>query len=269
MNREPTLTSNHDGTGLESIFNQMAGMRLNDDRMVLQRGVRQTEYRAPEVHPVGVERVPEGRRANARRPNKNAGGHNGRAARGRGPYHKRIYPKGYYENRPDGSCLIPLTLGYWAIVDADDAPHLASYSWQAIVHKDKGLVYAQRMYKDKAGKARASKMHRQILGLSDGKILVDHKNGNGIDNRKENLRTCTTFENARNAKPKNGRRFKGVRLCEATSRWHAYIGGGVNRIYLGTYSTEEAAAAAYNKAATHIYRDFARTNDVPSEALHK
>jgi HNH endonuclease len=88
---------------------------------------------------------------------------------------------------------IELTQGYWALVDRDSLWLLLPYRW--CVHKTKGKLYA-RTQED----GHAIYMHRLLMKeLKNSDLVVDHRNGDGLDNRKENLRLATRQENARNS----------------------------------------------------------------------
>jgi hypothetical protein len=95
--------------------------------------------------------------------------------------------------------------------------------------------------------------------------IVDHINGNGLDNRKENLRVVTVVENARNSRGKVRSRksqYKGVSFCIGRkSPWRATIeAGGHGQKHLGYFSTEEEAARAYDQAAAEVFGEFAFLN---------
>jgi hypothetical protein len=106
------------------------------------------------------------------------------------------------------------------------------------------------------------KMHREILGLTDGRVLIDHCNFDTLDNRRTNLRVCTFLENARHRRKRRNSAalFKGVPVNN--SRWKAMIRTQRGQIYLGTFQTQEEAALAYNKAAKETYGEFALLNEV-------
>lgn len=114
---------------------------------------------------------------------------------------------------------------------------------------------------------RRLEMHRLILDLPpyhEAKFDVDHINGNGLDNRRENLRITTRAQNLANTAARVGTSsFKGVCLDKRTGRWKGQITvDGKNRS-LGQYDTEEEAAAVYNAAALEAWGEYARLNDVP------
>lgn len=100
-------------------------------------------------------------------------------------------------------------------------------------------------------------LHRVICKPGPGKV-VDHINGNKLDNRRENLRACTNTENLRNrAMHKNNKAgVKGV--FARGSKFRAQIRSDGKRYHLGTFDTPEAAGAAYAAAATRLHGEFAR-----------
>lgn len=105
-------------------------------------------------------------------------------------------------------------------------------------------------------------LHRLVMGLEhrDGKI-VDHINGNRLDNRKENLRICTIPENARNCisrRSKHG--FKGVQKNKKRNKFQAVIRINRKEKWLGYFNTPEDAARAYDCAAKELHGEFAKLN---------
>jgi AP2 domain/HNH endonuclease len=107
-------------------------------------------------------------------------------------------------------------------------------------------------------------MHRLILGLPqyrELKIDVDHINGDGLDNRRANLRIATRAQNLANSGSRQGSsQYKGVSFCRQTGRWKAQITIGGQNHNLGRYSTEEEAAAVYNAAALEAWGEHAHLN---------
>lgn len=114
-------------------------------------------------------------------------------------------------------------------------------------------------------------MHRLILGAG-AKETVDHKDGDGLNNQRSNIRLCTVAQNVRNRRKSSlarSSRFKGVAYAPSKSSgirtrkrnpWEARIWVGGRNKSLGRYSTEEDAARAYDRAAIEHFGEFARTN---------
>lgn len=104
---------------------------------------------------------------------------------------------------------------------------------------------------------KASYLHREIM-KPPPELVVDHINGNGLDNRKKNLRICTQAQNVRNRAPIKGR-YKGV-SSRGGGVWRARITVDGRMIYLGDHLSEIAAAKAYDQAAIRFHGEFARLN---------
>jgi len=104
-------------------------------------------------------------------------------------------------------------------------------------------------------------MHRQIMQPDDGEV-VDHISGDGLDNRRENLRICSHKENIRAQQPQRGgtSKYRGVCWKSAREKWEAQIKVDGDNKYLGRYKNEEQAAKAYNKAAKKHFGEYAYLN---------
>lgn len=155
---------------------------------------------------------------------------------------------------------IPLSQGYSAIVDKDDYDELSKYKWNARVHRG-GLVYAVRTSRRIAGKQYSIAMHRVVLKARAG-VIIDHINGNSLDNRKKNLRICSHKENCRNMRARSSgtSRYRGVSWNSECRKWCAQIVVDGKRLYLGLFEKELAAAKAYDSAAKKHFGAFARLN---------
>lgn len=116
------------------------------------------------------------------------------------------------------------------------------------------------------GKLSKIYFHRQLLRLKKG-YLVDHINHDGLDNRIENLRVCTSLGNNRNQRKlmKGTSKYKGVSWCRMMKAWSAEITVNYKKIRLGHYKTQEEAAIAYNTKALEYFGDFASINNTLKE----
>lgn len=155
---------------------------------------------------------------------------------------------------------IPLTRGYVTIVDDEDFEWLSKWNWTAIAN-DKGCLYAVRGYHRGSIQYRI-RIHRLLLGISDPGIQGDHINGDTLDNRKANLRICTSRQNSQNRRAKTGTssQYKGVGLHKPSGKWTARIMYDGVAISLGAHITEEEAAVAYDNKARELFGAFARLN---------
>ena len=158
--------------------------------------------------------------------------------------------------------MIPLTQGKMAIVDNEDFEWLSQWKWHII--KGPTTYYAARA--DYSQKPRQYLyMHRVIMNLPPEEE-VDHIDGNGLDNRRANLRSCTHRQNCANSqKHRDGlrshpSRFKGVSWHTQRGMWRARI----RSRYLGCFSCEVEAARVYNVEALKCFGEFAKLNKVSS-----
>ena len=102
-------------------------------------------------------------------------------------------------------------------------------------------------------------MHKIILGDKEG-LEIDHKDGNGLNNRKDNIRWATKAQNQANSAARSGR-YKGVSPPQhRRKRWKAEIRCKGIRYDLGCFDTEEDAARAYDAKAKELHGEFARLN---------
>lgn len=152
---------------------------------------------------------------------------------------------------------VPLTRGYVAVIDDEDWPLVSKYKWCADVGP-RGHVYAV----NGGNKAPKLLMHRLILPPRPG-LYTDHVDGNGLNNRRSNLRYATPLQNVVNSfhpgKLFAASIYRGV--SASGPRWRARMRTeGGRKINLGTFDTQEQAARAYDAAARERYGEFAVVN---------
>ena len=164
---------------------------------------------------------------------------------------------------------IPVTGGLVALIDDADEGLVHGYVWHA--HPDKNTVYARAYIRGSFPAEKRVRMHRLILNAPVGQ-QVDHINGNGLDNRRCNLRLCTNTQNTRRAtkcrwhqgkEPTS--KYKGVSWHKDHQKWDAQIRPRTHREHLGSFVSEKDAALAYNQAAIRLYGQFARLNNIMAE----
>jgi hypothetical protein len=149
--------------------------------------------------------------------------------------------------------------GLYALIDDDDYERVSVYKWWVMRPKHTMYVYTQI---DDNGRKKTIMLHRFIMNVSDPNVEVDHINGNGLDNRKENLRLCFNGENNRNSRPhrNSSSKYKGVCWHKKNKKWQADIYVNGKHIYLGQYDSEIEAAKAYDRAAIKYFGRFAKLN---------
>lgn len=155
---------------------------------------------------------------------------------------------------------ILLTKGQKAIVDDDDYEYLSQWKWSAQISRNKKTYYAKRYQRLPDGKYTNVKMHRILLGVVDRNIEIDHINGIGFDNRRENLRLATKSQNRCNRRRRSyfSSKYKGVKWSKSKNKWEVNINVSGRRKYLGAFVSEEKAADIYKKAAVIYHGEFAQ-----------
>lgn len=164
--------------------------------------------------------------------------------------------------------LIELGRGLVTRVDDDVYKFICKYNWKAAYClTDNRKYYHARASVD----GKNIILHRFIMNCPKD-MVVDHINGDGLDNRRENLRICTQSQNCANrhftTKSVQKHRFKGICYYEQprcikdgnSKKWKARIGVSGRRIHLGWFSEPEEAARAYDKAAKKYFGEFANLN---------
>lgn len=149
--------------------------------------------------------------------------------------------------------FVELTRGYIAVIDAADATLVSGIFWHAHISKD--TVYA-------AGPASELLMHRVITDAPDG-VVADHRDGDGLNNRRANLRVCSHSQNLANWLKKNPTAtssFKGVCWDSSRGRWMAYFKANGVFKNLGRFDSEENAARAHDAAMRVAFPGFSTVN---------
>ncbi len=166
--------------------------------------------------------------------------------------------KGKFLDQGDGTYLIPVTRGEYALIDADDWLLIKDYAWQ--LKSDSKNKYAKTTIKVNGDKINL-KMHRVILGLSDPAIHVDHINHNGLDNRRCNIRLCNSNTNSHNTRPRGGTSiYKGVFYQKRTGSYVSYITVNKKKLHIGCFKNEIEAAKSYDEKAKEFFGEFAYLN---------
>lgn len=146
---------------------------------------------------------------------------------------------------------INLSQGYVAKIDAADLNLVSQHCWH--LHNSNGKLYAAT-----GGGRKRIFMHSLIFGS----LGIDHKDGDGLNNSRENLRKASHCQNMQNRKlGKNSTSgYKGVSFDKSVGLWKASIGHNFRRYNLGRFSTKEQAALAYDKKAKELHGNFAVLN---------
>jgi len=159
-----------------------------------------------------------------------------------------------YDFTSDTSKVIPLTEKFFAIVDNEDFDRVSEHNWHLSINY--------------ASNPKLGLLHRYILNVNDRKVYVDHKNHNGFDNRKSNLRLCSQKENASNQLIQNREKssiYKGVTWDKSRNKWAGRIKHHGKGIFLGRFLNEIDAALAYDVKAKELFGEFAWLNIKDSE----
>lgn len=163
--------------------------------------------------------------------------------------------------------LIPLTQGYFAKVDDEDYEWLSKWKWYAGTRKKRGKEKYPRVVRSISigGKIIQIQMPREIMRARTYEV-VDHINRDTLDNRKENLRLCSLYQNGLNKglyrNNKSGYKGVSIRKDKIKNKYAAYIRFNKKLKHLGFFPTLELAATAYNDAATKFHGEFASLNTI-------
>ena len=151
---------------------------------------------------------------------------------------------------------VTLTKGYEAIIDAADVWLAEGHNWHAVLSRK--TVYAARTSDVEAGGKRSTIMLHRLIAAPPDTLFVDHIDGDGLNNRRTNLRIVTNSQNQQNRKFNSGNKsgFKGVFLDRKRGQWVAQIKANGQTIYLGRFHALAEAADARAKASANLHGDF-------------
>lgn len=166
---------------------------------------------------------------------------------------------------------IKLTQGQTALVDDEDYEFLMQWKWSFRKDKHKfGYAFRSQNYYHPDGKRSARTVYMQIA-ISDrhGLNLKDHKDGNSLNNQKDNLRPATVQQNVRNKRKSETRKYsskyKGVQFCKRSNLFISRIRIDKDRIIeIGRFpfDKEKEAAIAYNLSAIQYFGEYAWLNQI-------
>jgi hypothetical protein len=160
---------------------------------------------------------------------------------------------------PEGDiCYIPLTKDQFAIIDASDYERVSQYRWYASFN-------GAKFYACTYGGGKRISMHRLLMNTPKG-MVVDHINGNPLNNRRCNMRNCTQAQNGRNRGPNPGSECPGVRFCEATGLWRACVRKDGKEGNAGWFADKDEAIRARDRKAVELFGEFAWLHDPPGRA---
>lgn len=153
---------------------------------------------------------------------------------------------------------VPLTKGFEAVIDVDDVPLVSMFNWHARVKPGASSYAAFRIVRPDGVRADIL-MHRLIAQTPDH-LDTDHRDGNGLNNRRSNLRNATKSQNMHNARQRvdNSSGYKGVCWHKKKSKWVARIRLNGRQHHLGYFSTPQDAHEAYRQASDRMHGEFSR-----------
>lgn len=153
--------------------------------------------------------------------------------------------------------IVPLTQGQQSIIDLEDVPEIGKNNWQIqkspVKHVDRYYAYRSKYLGMRNGKKvqKTIMMHRIVMG--DPKDLdIDHLNGDGLDNRRSNLRAVSNRENCQNRHHEKTSKYPGVNWDNHFNKWKARISLNNELKHLGLFNTELEAYGAYKRACIEI-----------------
>lgn len=172
------------------------------------------------------------------------------------PHYTATLNPNHYELLDDGTARIALTRGMYALVDQIDLRRALQCRWGASWDGSRSY-YAVGRRVHQAG----IRMHRLIARAPNG-VLIDHEDGDTLNNRRANLRFASKVQNAANSRVnvRNRSGFRGVSWHRGAGKWQASIQFQTKSMGLGVFTSAESAAHAYDEAARQMFGEFAAVN---------
>lgn len=157
--------------------------------------------------------------------------------------------------------LIPITKGYSTLIDDEDYERVSPFLWSANVMRNG--VYVQRSIRENKRRVTVF-LHRFILNAPRG-VMVDHADGNPLNNTRANIRLCSASQNSANARfVRNETGFRGVQFMNRPNYqsrpYSARLKWQKKYLFLGYFDTAVKAAEAYDAKAKEVFGEFARLN---------
>jgi hypothetical protein len=162
---------------------------------------------------------------------------------------------------------ILLTQGKVALVDDEDFDYLNQWKWTASKHSH--TIYAIRdVWQKGQNKGKRIYMHREILETPQD-LEVDHKDNNGLNCQRNNIRNCTHCQNQHNQKTSKNNKtgFKGICFNKHARKYMVQLALNGKTIYGGIYANIKEAAIAYNRLAETNHGEFAKLNNLTGGVL--
>lgn len=167
-----------------------------------------------------------------------------------------------FEEYRDFARKVPLSRGKFAVVDEEDFERVSEYQWHAQWSPHAKTFYGKTAYRDKYRTLIVLHLHRFVLGTTNDLVLVDHRDHDGLNCRKLNLRECDKSQNAANGRMRstNTSGYKGVSFYPQSGKWRAIICLHYKNISLGLHVEKIDAARAYDQKAIELFGEFAHLN---------
>ena len=148
----------------------------------------------------------------------------------------------------------------FALIDDEDFESVNLYNWRCQISKIRPVIYVRTNVKVNE-KLVAVKLHNFLMNPPEG-FVVDHKDGDGLNNQRENLRICTDSRNKINVglRKDNTSGYKGVDFVKRLNKYRSQIRINRKTKYIGIYQTAEEAARSYDETATKLFGEFAYLN---------